>query len=355
LCFFAKSLPFLVLVRGFQALGAAMVLSVSSALIRSIYPVSRLGRGLSFNTMIATVAASLAPVAGGAILAVASWPWLFAVVIPFGLLSIWIGRDALPENNRQDDPYDVPGAVMCAATFGLAISGLESAVHGDSPIISAALVALGVAIGFVYVRREAGQTSPVFPVDLLRLKSIALPCIGSLAAYMSMMLVTVTLPFRLQQQFNFSPTAAGAALAPIPMISIIVAPASGFLSDRIPAGVLGAIGMTISFIGLVCLAFLPNQPDHFDVLWRVSICGFGAAMFFSPNARQVVAAAPVARAAAAGALFTTMRGAGQTLGATTVAALLAMGIGFSAIPPLIAAGLAIVAGICSVAVLKPAT
>jgi DHA2 family multidrug resistance protein-like MFS transporter len=355
LCFFAKSLPFLVLVRGFQALGAAMVLSVSSALIRSIYPVSRLGRGLSFNTMIATVAASLAPVAGGAILAVASWPWLFAVVIPFGLLSIWIGRNALPENNRQDDPYDVPGAVMCAATFGLAISGLESAVHGDSPIISAALVALGVAIGFVYVRREAGQTSPVFPVDLLRLKSIALPCIGSLAAYMSMMLVTVTLPFRLQQQFNFSPTAAGAALAPIPMISIIVAPASGFLSDRIPAGVLGAIGMTISFIGLVCLAFLPNQPDHFDVLWRVSICGFGAAMFFSPNARQVVAAAPVARAAAAGALFTTMRGAGQTLGATTVAALLAMGIGFSATPPLIAAGLAIVAGVCSVAVLKPAT
>jgi DHA2 family multidrug resistance protein-like MFS transporter len=157
-CFFARSLPFLVLVRGFQALGAAAVLSVSSAMIRSIYPASSLGRGLSFNTVIAASAAAFAPTVGGAILAVSPWPWLFAAVVPFGLLSILIGRKTLPENNPQNDPYDVLGAAMCAATFGLTISGLESGVHGDSPVVSMGLVMLGLVLGFFFVRRELGQS-----------------------------------------------------------------------------------------------------------------------------------------------------------------------------------------------------
>src|SRR3546814_7154964 len=67
-------------------------MGVSSALIRSIYPLSHLGRGLSLNTVIAASAAAFAPTVGGAILAIAPWPWLFAAVVPFGILSIVIGR-----------------------------------------------------------------------------------------------------------------------------------------------------------------------------------------------------------------------------------------------------------------------
>ncbi len=354
LCFFAKSLPFLVLVRGFQALGAAAAMSVSSAMIRSIYPLANLGRGLSFNTVIAATAASFAPSIGGAILAVAPWPWLFAIVVPFAVFSVLIGRKSLPENKRKIEPYDVLGAVMYAATFGLVICGLESGVHGDSPVVSVALVALGVALGFFFVRHQHGQSRPVLPIDLLRLKNIALPCLGSTVAYIGMMIVMVALPFQLQQQFHFTPAAAGAALAPLPMMSMIVAPVSGLLSDRYPAGVLGAIGMAIATAGMICLAFLPAAPDQFDVLWRVAVCGFGIGMFFSPNSRQVLGAAPVERAAAAGALFSTSRGVGQTLGATAVAALLACGLGSGSAPALIAAGLALIAGLCSLQALRPA-
>ncbi len=354
LCFFARSLPFLVLVRGFQALGAAAAMSVSSAMIRRIYPLSRLGRGLSFNTVIAASSAALAPTAGGAVLAVARWPWLFAIVVPFGLLSILIGRTSLPQEKPRNDPYDVLGAVMYAATFGLFIFGLESAVNGDSPVISAALVALSLFLGFYFVRRELGQSRPLLPVDLLRLSHVALPCIGSLTAFIAMMIVMVTLPFRLQQQFNFTPAEAGAVLAPLPLVSMFVAPTSGILSDRIPAGVLGGIGMAIGVAGMICLAFLPASPNHFQIVWRIAVVGLGFGMFFSPNARQIMGSAPVERAAAAGALNSTIRGAAQTLGATAVAALLAAGVGIGSTPPLIAAGLALIAGLCSLAVLMPA-
>jgi DHA2 family multidrug resistance protein-like MFS transporter len=343
-----------VLVRGFQALGAAAAMSVSSAMIRRIYPLSRLGRGLSFNTVIAASSAALAPTAGGAVLAVARWPWLFAIVVPFGVLSILIGRTSLPQEKPRNDPYDVLGAVMYAATFGLFIFGLESAVNGDSPVISAALVALSLVLGFYFVRRELEQPRPMLPVDLLRLNHVALPCIGSLAAFIAMMIVMVTLPFRLQQQFNFTPAAAGAVLAPLPLVSMFVAPTSGMLSDRIPAGVLGGIGMAIGVAGMICLAFLPASPNHFQLVWRIAVVGLGFGMFFSPNARQIMGSAPVERAAAAGALNSTIRGAAQTLGATTVAALLAAGVGIGSTPPLIAAGLALIAGFCSLAVLTPA-
>src|SRR3546814_1425303 len=79
-------------------------MSVSSALIRSIYPLSHLGRGLSLNTVIAASAAAFAPTVGGAILAIAPWPWLFAAVVPFGILSIVIGHKALPDSIRHHQP-----------------------------------------------------------------------------------------------------------------------------------------------------------------------------------------------------------------------------------------------------------
>src|SRR3954467_4015465 len=68
-CFFARSLPFLLVVRAAQALGAGAALSVSSALVRSIYPARQLGRGLGINSVVVSSAAALAPTLGGIILA----------------------------------------------------------------------------------------------------------------------------------------------------------------------------------------------------------------------------------------------------------------------------------------------
>lgn len=352
LSFFAESLPFLLLVRAFQALGAGAAMSVSSALIRRIYSPAHLGRGLSLNTVMAAGFASLAPSVGGAILSVARWPWLFAVLVPFGIFSILIGRNSLPEPETHDTPFDVLGAVLCAATFGFAVVGLESGVHGDSPVISAAVVLLGLGIGYLFVRRELRQERPVLPVDILKQRDIALPSVALLAGYLSSMIIMLILPFSLQQQYHLSPAVAGAVLAPWPLVTMFVAPVSGLLSDRYPAGLLGGIGMVIAVAGLMSLVYLPDAPSHWDLVWRISVCGFGFGMFYSPNARQVVASAPIARSAAAGALTTTVRGIGQTLGATAVAALLASGLGTGPVAPLITAGLAAIAGVCSLLVLR---
>ncbi|MBN8814496.1 MAG: MFS transporter [Sphingomonas sp.] len=352
LCFFAKSLPFLLIVRAAQAIGAAGALSVSSALIRSTYPSSQLGRGLGINSVIVSSSAAAAPTIGGLVLAVAPWPWVFACAIPFALLSLMLGR-ALPDPKPRHAHFDVLGAVMCAAMFGLVIGGAESAVHGNSPVVSAAIVATGALVGYYFVRREKEDANPILPLDLLGRPVIALSVIGAYTAFIASMTLLLSTPFRLTQEFGFSAAMVGAAIAPWPLTNMIVAPLAGWLSDRIPAGLLGGIGMCISIAALLLIAFLPEHPSYFDIAWRMALCGSGFGTFLPPNARLIIGSAPRDRAAAAGGLVSTIRLTGQTTGATVVALLLAMQIGSGRVPPLVSVGLCVVAGLCSIARLRP--
>lgn len=354
LCFFAKSLPFLLVVRAVQSLGAAAALSVMSALIRSIYPSKQLGRGLGLNSVMVSVSAALAPTAGGMILAIAPWPWVFAVGVPFAILSLLLGRVGLPDIKGRDVGYDGLGALYCVVTFGLTIFGLEAGVHGGSPVVAGAILAAGLAFALVFVRYELKQPHPIMPVDLLRLPVLALSSAGAFCAFVAATLLTLSLPFRLQHGFGFAPSAVGAMIAPWPLTTMIVAPTAGALSDKVPAGILGGIGMAVATVALLLLALLPVHPDYWDVAWRMALCGSGFGLFLSPNARLIVGSAPRRRAASAGGLISTVRLSGQTLGATGVAALLAFQLGEGPSPALIACGLAVVAGGLSLARLNPA-
>ncbi len=352
LCFFAKSLPFLLIVRAVQAIGAAGTLCVTSAMVRSIYPRAHLGRGLALNGIVVSSSAAAAPTVGGLILSVAPWPWVFASAVPFAIVSLILGR-SLPNLPRRSEPFDVFGAVLCAATFGLVIGGLESGVHGDSPVVSAAIVLTGVAIGWVFVRREMGESKPILPIDLLARPVIALSAVGAFTAFLASQTLLLTLPFRLQHEFGMSPSEVGIALAPWPLTSLFIAPLAGTLSDRVPAGLLGGIGMTLATGGLVALALLPPNPGFVDIAWRMSLTGAGFGMFLSPNARLIVGSASRERATAAGGLVSTIRMTGQTGGATFVATLFMLGVGATRVPPIAAAVLAVIAGVCSVIRLRP--
>lgn len=338
LCFFARSLPFLLIVRAAQALGAAAVLSVSSAMIRATYPASQLGRGLGVNSVIVSSAGALAPTLGGLILGIAPWPWVFAAAAPFALIPLMLGS-ALPDPKPRDRPYDVLGAVLCASTFGLVVSGIESGVHGNSPVVSAAMVLAGVLIGRNFVKRELSASEPMLPLDLLAVRALGLAAAGALATFIATTTLIVIIPFRLQTEFGYSPSEVGATFAAWPLTTLVVAPLAGALSDRLPiAGLCGA-GSLIAIAGMLLFAFLPADASQFDIVWRLMLCGGGFALFAAPNARSIIGAAPLSRAAAAGGLIATNRLLGQTLGATVGATLLATALGTGPLPGIVAAAL----------------
>ncbi len=353
LCFFAHSLGFLLIVRALRALGAAGCLSVMSALIRRLYPARILGRGLSFNTLIATSSAVAAPTLGGFILSFASWPWVFAIAAPFGVISLILGKTALPDVPPRAGQYNLAGAMLNVATFGLIIGGLEALVHGNSPIVSLAIVAIGVLLAVLMVRHERDEPFPILPVDLLARPVLALSVAGAFLCSIGSQTLLLSTPFRLQHSYGLTPAQIGAMLAAWPLTTLVVAPLAGYLSDRYPAGLMGGIGMAIGTVGFLSLGFLPPHPDLWDMAWRLSLCGVGTGSYMAPNARLVIGSAPKDRAASAGGLVSTTRLVGQTTGATLVATLLALGLGTTTTPPFLCAGLGLITCLCSFARLRP--
>ncbi|TCM40665.1 DHA2 family multidrug resistance protein-like MFS transporter [Novosphingobium sp. ST904] len=348
LAFLANSLPMLLAIRAGQALGAGMAMSVGTALIRQIYPKARLGSGLGINSVIVASSNALAPVLGGFIVAHADWRWVFVAAVPFALISLVIGR-FLPDPERGDTPFDWVSGLWSAGSFVLLIGGVELAAHGGmvEPGIAAALAGIGSAL--LLARRERGKASPVFPVDLMARPAIGLSTIAAVAAFIGSAALIVALPFRLEQGMGYSAEQVGLLVLPFPLTMLVVAPLAGWLSDHVSPSIMGLVGMTIAVTGLVLLGFLPDHAGAFAIAWRLVVAAFGFSLFFSPNARMIVGNAPRERSAAAGGLLATGRLFGQTLGAAMIGAMLSLGAGQGPAPMLMAAGLAAIAAIASLA------
>lgn len=345
-CLLASNLWLLLGLRAVQALAAAGLLSVSIAMVRLAYPPTMLGRGLGFNTMMASLGAAIAAPLGGVLIAHAPWQSVFAAGVPLALLGLLTSK-ALPEPEPRGGSFDSRGAGLCALTFGFLISGLQSLSEGAPPALAASAIVLGIACGVVFVRHERRIEHPVLPVDLLAQPALALSVGGAFFAVLASTLMLLYLPFRLHDA-GLGSAAIGAMLAPYAVTVMIAAPSSGMLSDKLSPTLLGTLGMAIATLGLISFAWLPAGPDFLAVGWRMAVCGLGFSLFFSPNGRLVVGSVPRSRAAGASSLVATTRMFGQALGSTALAGVLALGLGGMA-PMLIAALLGGLALACSAA------
>ena len=339
--FFVGSLPALLVLRAAQAFGAGMALSVSAAMLRSIYPDRKLGSGLGINSVIVASANAIAPTLGGFVVAQLDWRWVFFAAAPLAIVSLLIGR-ALPDPVKQDRRFDWRGGLLSAAVLALIVGGVQVATHEDA-VPGLVAVALGAVLAVVLVRRSLGQERPVLPVDLLAKPALGLSALAAVAGFVGSALLIVALPFKLEQGLGFSPDEVGLLIAPFPLTLLFVAPAAGWLSDRVSPSVMGCAGMAIAIVGLILIGLLSQGAEAFDIAWRLSLCALGFGLFFAPNSRLLIGSAPADRSAAAGGLLSTSRLLGQTLGASIVGVLLAMNLGLGVAPAFVAAGFALIA------------
>ncbi|MCC8401036.1 MFS transporter [Paraburkholderia sp. MMS20-SJTN17] len=318
-CALSSSLATLALARVVQGFGAAGIMSVNTALVRMIYPPSQLGRGVAINAMVVAVSSAVGPTVASGVLAIATWPWLFAINVPIGIAAIGGGFKALPLNPGHESPYDYLSAVMNAFVFGLLIFAVDGLGHGQR-VGYVTLEALGaLVIGYFFVRRQLTQPAPLLPIDLLRIPVFGLSVGTSVCSFCAQMLAFVSLPFLLQETLGMSQVETGLLMTPWPAIIIIAAPISGVLSDKVSAGWLGGVGLAAMTAGLLLLATLGPHPDALQIVWRMALCGAGFGIFQSPNNRTMLSSAPRERSGGASGMLGTARLTGQTLGAALVA------------------------------------
>ncbi len=242
-CALSHSLLSLACARFIQGLGAAGIVSVNTALIRTIHPARTLGRGLGINAMVVAVSAAIGPTLAAAILSVAPWPWLFAVNVPVGILGLGISLRTLPRTGGSGHRFDLKSAVLSALTFGLLISGIDGLGHGQAAWAAAVEITAAIFIGIVFVRRQLSQPAPLFAVDLLRRPIFALSVATSVCSFTAQMLAYVSLPFYLQNVLGRTQVESGLLISPWPLATLIAAPIAGYLADRYSAGILGGMGL----------------------------------------------------------------------------------------------------------------
>ena len=318
-CALAPTLVLLAAARALQGLGAGALMSVNIALIRMIYPPARLGRGVGLNALVVGVAFAIGPSVASAVLAVASWPWLFAINVPLGALALAFAAPALPRSVRGGHGFDGMTALLAAATFAALIFGISAAAQREAAPLLLLTLATFVVCGALMLRRQPGHPAPMFPVDLLRRPMFALSALTALGAFATQGLAFVALPFYIEGDLHVDPVATGMLMTPWPIVVALAAPIAGRWSDRYPSGLLGGIGLAILSLGMASLAALPAHPGALDIGARMAVCGIGFGLFQSPNLRAFMASAPPERSGGASGMVAMARLTGQASGAALVA------------------------------------
>ncbi|AIT26283.1 MFS transporter [Bordetella holmesii] len=315
-CAVSSTLLQLSLARMVQGIGAATLMCMFGGLVRNIYPTSLLGRGISINATTVALMSVLGPTIGSFILSVADWRWIFAVNLSIGIV-LMMGLRFLPEVQRNTARMDYVSAVLSMVTLGCFISGVDSLAQ--DVLRSLGLIAVSVVSGLLLIRRSWGQTSPLVPIDLLRIRTVGFAVMASASTFAAQMSSYVALPFYFQHVLGRPHLEVGLLMAAWPLGTGLIAPVAGFLSDRYSAAVLSCAGAGAMVVGLLWLVCSPLDASNPRLMVGMFIAGVGFGFFQTPNNRAMLAGAPRHRSGAAGGLQATTRVFGQSFGTALVA------------------------------------
>jgi DHA2 family multidrug resistance protein-like MFS transporter len=319
-CALSRTLPVLIASRALQGVGAAAIMAISPALVREIFPRAQLGRAVGLNALVVGAGAASGPTIGGVLLAVLSWPWLFAINVPLGLANVLL-NSVLPQDERRGNlrELDLPSVALSAIGFASTIWGLDGFARGE-PIWSIVLrLVVGVGAIVAFVRRQRTLVRPMIALDLFRIPRFAFAGATSVATFAAQGLAYVSLPFFFQESLGRTPLESGLLLTSWPLGVVVAAPLAGRLSDRISPGILVTGGLAVLTVGLGLYASLGPHPSTMEIVMHGLVCGLGYGFFQSPNNRELLDSAPREKSASAGGLLATFRLSGQTFGAALVA------------------------------------
>ena len=317
-CALSPNLAVLVGARAVQGIGGACMAALGGALVRTIYPQKMLASGFALTALAVAISAALGPTLAALILSVATWPWLFLVNVPVGIVALPLFLAKTPPSPRHKRPFDLIGILLSAAALGLVVTGVDG-LGGVDRGLALGEGATGLACGGLLVWQQSRQTRPLLPLDLLRIPLFALSVCTSICSYAAQILAYVSLPFLFQTVMHRSAVATGLLVTPWPLMVAVAAPIAGRLASRHPAALLGSLGLIVLATGMLLLASMPATPADWDVAWRMGVCGVGFGFYQTPNNLTLMTAGPANRNGAASGMVAVARTVGWSLGSAVVA------------------------------------
>jgi EmrB/QacA subfamily drug resistance transporter len=326
LCALAPTVELLVVARVLQAIGAAIVVPASLALVLEAFPERERAHGVALWSAAAALAAGLGPSLGGVLVEVGGWRLAFVVNLPIGILALLASKRTLVESRapgRRTIP-DLFGALLLAgATAALTLGIVKGEEWGwGSPAVLVAFAA-ALALGAVFVERCRWHTSPMIDLALLRIRSLAAANAVTLVAAAGFYAYVLCNVLFLTTVWSYSVLEAGLAITPGPFIAAAVARPASRLAERIGAGTTVVIGALIWAAGVGYLAAVVDVTPDFVGQWLpgMAILGIGAGITFPVVGSAAVAEITGGRFATATGLNSIARQLGAVLGVALLVAI----------------------------------
>ncbi len=264
-CAVAPSLSLLLVGRGFQGVGAAVLMPNSLAILGSSFSGESKGQAIGVWAATGAAMGALGPVLGGWLIDTVGWRAIFFINLPLALGAVLLAWRFVPRDAAESDrPLDVWGGALATASLVAASWALTvgSGPEGwTPPAFVAALLAAAVTAGFLSVESRMGD-SAMTPLALFGSKTFIGLTLLTLLLYGALGGLFVLLPFMLIQAAGYSATQAGAALLPLPLVLAILSPRMGALAGRIGPRLPLTLGPLVVAGGFAMLIRIDEQASY---------------------------------------------------------------------------------------------
>jgi EmrB/QacA subfamily drug resistance transporter len=320
---------FLIIARGIQGIGGAMMFATALALLSQEFHGRE--RGTAFGLWGAVIGAAVAigPLAGGMLTSWLSWRWIFLVNIPIGIGAVALGLRQLHESSDPEHSrLDPPGlATLTVGLFCLILALIEGNDHGwTSGLIVVLLVVAVLALGaFIATQARAGTT--MIDLALFRRPAFVGAQTTAFAISSSMFAMFLYLTLYLQNILGLSPLETGVRFLPLSLVSFFAAPLAGRLSGHLPIRALLSSGLALNAIAMWSMSRVSTDSHWTVLLPGFVIGGIGIGFVNAPLATTAVSTVAVQRAGMASGINNTFRQIGIATGIAALGAIFSSKVG----------------------------
>jgi EmrB/QacA subfamily drug resistance transporter len=293
ICAAAPSIGVLVAARAIQGVAGALLVPSSLAVIVNTFPASERGAAIGSWTAWGAIAGVLGPLAGGELLAIASWRWIFLMNVPLALGCVALILTVIPASAPREAGsrrIDIPGAILCAAGLGGPVFALiEQPRLGWSSAAVFGPLAAGFALLGVFLLYEGRTRDPMLPLGLFRRRNFSAGNIETFAMYAGLSILFFFLILFLQQIGGYTPLKSGLATLPVTVVMFVLSRRFGALADRYGPRLFMGAGPLVAAAGLVLFQRAGVKVDYLsEVLPPLLVFSLGLSMTVAPLTAAVL-------------------------------------------------------------------
>lgn len=316
LCGITHTLPLLLAARCLQAVGAGASMANSQGIITRTFPQEERGRALGINGAFVALGLLAGPALGGFIVTFAGWEYLFWINVPIGIAAFLVNlKFSGAEDTRLEEKLDFKGFLfftLFIAPLFVALEYGQTVGYGSPLILVCFAVAAASGAAFYFTERRCAQ--PLLDLEIFRNLWFSISIFCAFTSFVALSCSNIILPFYLQNALAMSPGKASIYMTIYPLILALVAPLSGYASDRVGPEALTVAGLGLTSLGLFLMSFLRENPAQWMLVLFIGVMSLGNGLFQSPNNSLVMSMVPQDKLGVGGSVNALVRNLGMVVG-----------------------------------------